>query len=1213
MTISGIVCLALLLAMSVVGEAKETAVGLGPNMDLGNNFNTLTEGAVSPHTKWAKPLPGGPIRALFIVPRSRARDAVELMQRVDTDHGSVLVYSESEFGHPTDRMVIKGATAPELADRMRRQLSRNVEAIVIGSVNWKTLPEEFQKGILDKVKGGCGLVFAYPDKDFEDALAAAGATAFPEPGLLDGLALEHVVPFRDMKDPTSAVRNSATLFRLGRGRISVVRYGSAKPWAYSSLTPDSPNLIDHEYQMALLTRVLVEVSGRSRTVVSLSGEPPGVSLKVSLASPTVAGKKSSVVVGVQNYEGETAFEKQLTPTAGQHQYAVALPQLPAGEYFAHVLLTSKGKSLGSCATHWVVTSPVNVKEVKFDRDSYQSGQTVTAAFTLDKPLVEDQYVRALVYDNFGRHVAMAQVKVSGDLRSGTIKVTPPAPLTVLHYLVLRLWDRGRVHYLHKAEFPIVIRGKMDDFSFVGWGGGGPEFFSSAFYAKRLRDAGMDSFTIGFNAEGIRNGWKVNMRRIPYAWRVGGQHDETWNGIRKPCLTDPEYLAGERKKFLEGTEGCARYGVPGYHLGDESYYMIFDPLHGDSYCYSPTCQAGFKKFLQEMYGPIDKLNESWKTRFVSWDDFKVTSPADLRKGAPASQGDHYLYLAKVFEEAHRFAIQCIQEKDPNALVGLEGTEALYASTGIDWYHLCTMFGLQNVYPYLLWNEKAYNRHCVRSFSNPEMLLGMWYGGYPGERDEITERYYPWYSLMLGFNSIWYYDVGKPGELYNALAPDHTPVDSFRWTSAEIKEIKSGTGKLIMSTRRDNDPIAILYSQRSYNAGTLLMPEGFERRPSDFQLATSNFCQLLVDLGLQFDMVSTEQVEAGDLEKRGFKLLIMPMSMSLTPRETDQIKEFVRNGGTVVADMLTGVRDEHLVPLKQYPMDEVFGMERSASQTSLYRGGLRLKGEFEGLKMDLTLPDREFDSMLLTSGVPLGEANQAFKACIANRYGKGRAIYLGFTIDGYLRDRALGTEGSLLKLFADITSWSGITPRVRVDAGSEPLPTTEVAQFTRGALRLTMICRDPYSKDQKRRMSAIQFPGKTHLYDVRSARYLGETDRFQKQLAPGRMEVFASLQYRVDGVALSCPPLAAASDAVALRIAIDHTGRKTAPHVFHIEFRGPDGKARDCYTKNVLSEDGRCEYRWHTALNDTPGKWTAKVRDVVSGKMAEVKVELLSEFE
>jgi hypothetical protein len=345
----------------------------------------------------------------------------------------------------------------------------------------------------------------------------------------------------------------------------------------------------------------------------------------------------------------------------------------------------------------------------------------------------------------------------------------------------------------------------------------------------------------------------------------------------------------------------------------------------------------------------------------------------------------------------------------------------------------------------------------------------------------------------------------------------------------------------------------------------------------------------------------------------------MSQSLTPQEAGQIKQFVRNGGTVIADLMAGVRDEHLVPQVHSPLDEVFGIERGPYRTGLYRGRLRLHGSYAGLSVDLTLPDREMELALLTTGVPLGELNDSYKGFIVNRYGKGQALYMSFTIDGYLRDRAMGIEGPTLHLFADLMAWAGISPRVRVGRGEERLPATEIARFVvshetqwsgvpPGGLELTMICRDPYSQDQKPRRAEVRWTEKAHLYDARAKRCLGFTDCCQKTFSPGRMEVFARLPYRVEGVRLRYDGRISAGDAVTLQIAIENGGQPGVPHVFHLECAGPDGKVRDYYTKNVLADDGRCEFRWQTAFNDTPGAWTVSATEVVSGRTAEAKVEI-----
>jgi hypothetical protein len=456
MTAAGIALLAVLALGAMAAKAEAAGVSVGPTMDLGENFHTLGEGVVSPHVPWAKPLPGGPIATLFITPRERSRDAVELIQRVDLDYGSALVYSASQFGHPTDRMVIKGATEADLTERLRTQLARQLEAIVIGSVNWQTIPEEFRQAILQKVAAGTGLLVAYPDPDFDEALKAARAEDFSIPDLFGGLPLEYVQPFREAPDPARAVRDSVQLYHLGRGRVAVVRYGTAKPWAMSCLTPDSPGVVDHEYQMAMLANVLTYVACRHPAgclfSVSIESKPSALGeevpeaarLRIATVIPdSFKGKNLMLTVGVQDYGGETVFRQTLssTPTAGENDWSLPLPPLPAGEYFAHVLITHAGKVLDSGAAHGEVAAPLRVQEVRFDQESYQPGQPVQAEFPLTAPLPEGWRLEAGARDNFGRDVARGEVKLSEDRRSGSVSLPLPPPLTVLHYLRLEVWDQ----------------------------------------------------------------------------------------------------------------------------------------------------------------------------------------------------------------------------------------------------------------------------------------------------------------------------------------------------------------------------------------------------------------------------------------------------------------------------------------------------------------------------------------------------------------------------------------------------------------------------------------------------------------------------------------------------------------------------------------------------------------------------------------------------
>ena len=97
---------------------------------------------------------------------------------------------------------------------------------------------------------------------------------------------------------------------------------------------------------------------------------------------------------------------------------------------------------------------------------------------------------------------------------------------------------------------------------------------------------------------------------------------------------------------------------------------------------------------------------------------------MPKNNPAPRGDHWRYSDWVMTQAHKFGKERIREIDPTALVGLDGSESLYASTGIYWYNLMNEIDMINVYPYNDWPQKALNRHCVRSFLREGMFSGAW---------------------------------------------------------------------------------------------------------------------------------------------------------------------------------------------------------------------------------------------------------------------------------------------------------------------------------------------------------------------------------------------------------------------------------------------------------------------------------------------------------
>src|SRR6185436_14714281 len=130
------------------------------------------------------------------------------------------------------------------------------------------------------------------------------------------------------------------------------------------------------------------------------------------------------------------------------------------------------------------------------------------------------------------------------------------------------------------------------------------------------------------------------------------------------------------------------------------------------------------------------------------------------------------------------------------------------------------------------------------------------------------------------------------MYSFLDPDMTYSESARDMGTAFKSLKfEGVGKLLMESERLGDGIAIHYSMPSVHGASIL---GYHQRSSDddepsketsisFAANRDGWVRTVKDLGLQFDFVSSEQVEQGGLASGKYKVLILPLSLALSPNE------------------------------------------------------------------------------------------------------------------------------------------------------------------------------------------------------------------------------------------------------------------------------------------------------------------------------------------
>jgi hypothetical protein len=500
-----------------------------------------------------------------------------------------------------------------------------------------------------------------------------------------------------------------------------------------------------------------------------------------------------------------------------------------------------------------------------------------------------------------------------------------------------------------------------------------------------------------------------------------------------------------------------------------------------------------------------------------------------------------------------------------------------------------------------------------------MTSYWYGGYEPDRNEPMQRRAPWFAVLNGMNAQWeWFNYGGAGAV---VAYDLTPYPFFEGAIEEIRELKTGTGKLLINAKRQHDGIALLFSAASVHANTYAPVLENVRYENVF----GAYLEVTKHIGINVRMLAYDELAKGKLNSGEFKVLILPICQALSGQEIAEIKKFATNGGTVIADLKPGTCDEH-GKLQSNALDDLFGVKISAAGEKKRVGDVALSPEKAASIPALAkwkLPNVAVDELTaLTTGAPLARVADV-PVIIGNKYGKGHGIYLNFTIAPYLalvekRDRTKKDfeEGAPYRdLVRMLLSVAGVaTPAV-----IEPeIPSADIAHFVSGQAEYIGILQDLPEDPMKYTRKELPAPGgrlyniklsrKSHLYDVRERRYLGHTDNvLMTSIAPARARLFAMMPYQIEGVSISGDTEARRGGQIRYNVSMQVVAAQPlVPHVIRLDVFDPSGNPVDCYSKNILVQKGAADGVIHLALNDEPGQWLLKAREIVSGKDATLRV-------
>jgi len=1230
------------------------------------DFNFNSTAIPTPHRIWAKPYAGGRPRVLALMPQRTERDAVELAQRFDLDLTCPFITKDSYYVLGDNAVALRMEAMRQSLDQA---VDQNYDVIVMSSDKvWPLLTPHAKERIRDMLTNGTGLVLAQrgpvPDelKEFVPLEhvnydSVAGRSTLPEDGATDRSPLLNALPYRalpaiysicgsklrqkDDGSPAGQILLSAVMDGKNRGPLVAIgetgparvamalTEGSLIPgygkFAPRDGLPVTPPFDYWEYQYAMMAR-LIYWAAHKEAPVSLLGITPSAS-QVEVKVQSAVSGPATLHLTLRDYYGEKIGEKaqpiQLK-SGGEQTFAVPFSAPGQHPYLADVTIAQPAGTLAFGgeifpADHVSFTALAPAQPV------YNPGESAVITATFDNAPPAHSVVRAEVWDGQGRETAVAEAPAAAETR-----VTVPLAGVIGPWYEVRasLVTDGQIAAQMQCEGKIKAVRQPDRYRAFFWGGVGgarPENVILGLH-RLLRSLGINA-QFGADKEIQMDARFLRQLNWPYTRNTTGMANAT--GVTKEQAAAKPVEKGNRAGDPEAPALMRKIGEERGALGKDEDVLIYrcgDENRGPikDICFSEDSKKTFRRWLQEhQYKTIEELNQEWGTSYGSFDEVVAMTEAEAKAHAQTARTyapwlDQRSWMNWSMANLAHELTQGVLSQDPHAVVGESGTqETKTYNTARDWWLM------SRAYTGLVAYEGTQTTEQI-SF-NPELVRYSW-GGYAKPNPFTRAALY----ARLGLESRGFAIFSQDSH----IDPDFTVPECGREARGTLVELQRGIGQLLVSAKVAREPVFVLQSPASVCGSYILGQDALAAN------SRMTIIGLLGDLGVNYRNISYEQLSQGDLVKNGARILILPYAVAISPAGVEAIRAWVKDGGTLIADLDPALMTEHGRLYPRPELDDVLGLDRSSATMATaekdggWEAGPKSARDQAGINVKAVQKDLKGPATPLWKAVA---GQEEIPIVFHHPFGRGQAYYLAADLlRGY---SAAGEDKKILKADAtpediadsekQMAALQGFFGNILADAGIRPYANvllrppqngqpggkcqwvwTNVKES--GATRYVLIQRD-YAMASLPREDlpvAAKFAQPGAIYDVIAGQFLGYGDSVDFTMMNDTSRLFAILPSRVTGLEIQPPkPAYQPGETAALDCAVTVARGSVDPRVLRVDVTRPDGAISWAYSTDlILPEGGKGAVSIPFALNDPKGDWKVKVTDVSTGTGSEVKLSL-----
>jgi hypothetical protein len=399
-------------------------------------------------------------------------------------------------------------------------------------------------------------------------------------------------------------------------------------------------------------------------------------------------------------------------------------------------------------------------------------------------------------------------------------------------------------------------------------------------------------------------------------------------------------------------------------------------------------------------------------------------------------------------------------DPATPVGIEGTQMPDAFGGYDLWRLSEV--LDWVEPYDIGNA----REIFGSFMPGKPIVTTVF-----ESDANHARRRLWHLLLEGDRGciVWWSE-----DCIDWKSDDYALTPKAKALAPVLQEMQSPLARLFLRAGRERDPIFIHYSQPSIQVDWLLEStvdgSTWLRRFSSFEADHNRMARdrnawlkLFQDLGYSPQFISSEQLERGDL--KGPAALVLVNSVALSNQEIIEIREFI-----------------------------------GARQMIFQQGALGVFDEHARIRPDALEKNGERDSVVLVKGGRIPAPGDIADFSVSRVKGETTAPWNSW-VKAALKEFPLNVL---------------IPPEARVRAHRFRVPRGQLVAFERNInYQMSEDLKQAGGNEALEKPISLEatLPQPRHIYDLRTQKYLGHSDRIRFTLDPWQPSLFALTEEKV----------------------------------------------------------------------------------------------------